>query len=245
MQRYFVEPHNMRDRQVVIEGNDVKHITKVMRMDVGDDIVCLNNKGREVLVRLETIEKNRVVGTVIEERKNVSELPIKTAIAQALIKGDKLDYVIQKCTEFGASALYLFGADRSVVQWEQQKSVKKIERLKKIAKEAAEQSGRLFIPEIHFVPDVVKATEQFEMRLYLDEEKAKRDEHDGLYRILQQNPSSFLAVVGPEGGLSDKEKATFHTNGFQSVSLGPRILRSESAALYTLSILSYHYELSR
>ncbi|MDA3130749.1 RsmE family RNA methyltransferase [Aliibacillus thermotolerans] len=245
MQRYFVEPSNMGEREVMIEGNDVKHITRVMRMGVGDHIICLNNNGREVLAQIDKVENHRLVAKIVKEHKNLSELPVSVAIAQALIKGDKLDYVVQKCTEFGAKAIYLFASDRSVVKWDQQKSAKKIARLKKIAKKAAEQSGRLFIPDISFTSHLVEATTEVEMRLFLDEEKAKKHDHTGLFDALHQHPSSLLAVVGPEGGLSEQEKTIFCEHGFQGISLGPRILRSESAAIYTLSALSYHYELSR
>ncbi|WP_240376585.1 RsmE family RNA methyltransferase [Bacillus piscicola] len=247
MQRYFVKPEQMTDSTVTLAGDDVKHAAKVMRMKTGDKIVCLNNKGRQALCRIDEIGSSFIHAAIVKEWDDNPELPVRTVIGQALVKGDKMDFVIQKGTEFGVSAFHLFEADRSVVKWGREKSLKKIERLRKIAKEAAEQSERLFIPEIHWFASVEELIQgsAMETTIVLHEEKARSKQHGDLASLLQAEPSALLAVIGPEGGISEREIDFLARENVMPVSLGPRILRSESASVYLLAVLSYYYELSR
>ncbi|RSL34472.1 16S rRNA (uracil(1498)-N(3))-methyltransferase [Salibacterium salarium] len=248
MQRYFVNPEQMTDTNVFITGNDVKHIVKVMRLDIDDKIICLNNEGRQVYCSISAIENEQVKADILEDVDFNPELPVNISIAQALIKGDNLDLVIQKGTELGAHRFYVFHAERSVVKWDSNKVDKKIERLRKIAKEAAEQSGRLFIPSISYCPDykeLLKTMSNYDASIYLYEEQAKMNNHSGLAAVLQHAPSSLLAIIGPEGGISENESNAYTKHNCRQVSLGPRIVRSETASLYLLSVLSYNYELLR
>ncbi|RSL31527.1 16S rRNA (uracil(1498)-N(3))-methyltransferase [Salibacterium salarium] len=248
MQRYFVDPEQMTDTKVFITGDDVKHVVKVMRLDIGDKMICLNNKGRQVYCAITAIEKEQVQADILEDLQDNPELPVDLSIAQALIKGDKLDLVVQKGTELGAHTFYVFYAERSVVKWDSNKVEKKIERLHKIAKEAAEQAGRLFIPSIIYCSgyeNMMETATNHETCIYLYEEQAKMNKHNGLVDVLYKHPSSLLAVIGPEGGISEKEASAYNNNNFHQVSLGPRIVRSETASLYLLSVLSYNYELLR
>lgn len=248
MQRYFVKPENMTASHAFVTGEDVKHITKVMRMAPGDKIVCLNNQDRQVVARISDIEQDFVKADIIQEIHENNELPLHVTIAQGLIKGDKLDLVIQKGTEFGASAFYIFSADRSVVKWDGKKINKKLERLQKIAKEAAEQSGRLIIPPVTFFPswkEMLKEKHYHDSSVFLYEENAKKRLHSDLSEVLNSSPASLMAIIGPEGGMSEEEVSAYRRECFRNVSLGPRILRSESASLYLLAALSYQYELLR
>ncbi|SDH47420.1 16S rRNA (uracil1498-N3)-methyltransferase [Alteribacillus persepolensis] len=248
MQRYFVEPENITDSYVLVTGEDVKHMTKVMRMETGSHIICLDNQGKQVLCQISEMTQNEVQADILETLDNYNELPVSVAVAQSLIKGDKLDLVIQKGTEFGAAAFYLFAADRSVVKWDGKKVQKKVDRLKKIAKEAAEQSGRLYIPSIYYVPswkEVLQQTKNYSTSVLFYEEDAKTQSHGGLKDVLQSSPESIMAVIGPEGGVSEKEVNDLKREGIKNISLGPRILRSESASLYFLACLSYQFELLR
>ncbi|SDI85471.1 16S rRNA (uracil(1498)-N(3))-methyltransferase [Alteribacillus bidgolensis] len=248
MQRYFVKPENMTVSHVVVTGEDVKHISKVMRMAPGDKIVCLDNQGRQVVSKINDINQDFVKADIIQEIHENNELPLHVTIAQGLIKGDKLDLVIQKGTEFGASAFYLFSADRSVVKWDGKKINKKLERLQKIAKEAAEQSGRRIIPSITFFSswkEMLKEKQNHDANVFLYEENAKKKLHSDLSEVLNLSPASLLAIIGPEGGVSEEEASAYRKECFRNISLGPRVLRSESASLYLLAALSYQYELLR
>ncbi|SFP20539.1 16S rRNA (uracil1498-N3)-methyltransferase [Salibacterium halotolerans] len=248
MQRYFVEPEQMSEDEVEITGEDVKHIDKVMRLQPGSHIECLNNQGRRTHCKIRSVNKESIEADIMQDLENSPELPVYAAVAQALIKGDNLDLVVQKGTELGVGSFLLFAAGRSVVKWDSSKVEKKVQRLRKIAKEAAEQSGRLYIPDVSYYPstgDMLEAASMYNTSLYLDEETAKNGKHETLAEIFSSRPPSILAVIGPEGGISPEEAQTFDKSGFRPVSLGPRILRSESASLYFLSALSYHYEILR
>ncbi|MGY4690360.1 RsmE family RNA methyltransferase [Salibacterium sp. K-3] len=248
VQKYFVDPGQMTGDEVIITGEDVKHITKVMRLQAGSDIVCLNNEGRRAHCKIRAVHEDSVEADILEDIEATPEMPVYAAVAQALIKGDKLDLVIQKGTELGARSFLLFPAARSVVKWDNSKVEKKLERLRKIAKEAAEQSGRQYIPAVSYYPSsrqVFEAALQYEASVYLDEETAKRGRHRAAADVFSSLPASMLAFIGPEGGITREEAEALDQNGSYPVSLGPRILRSETASLYFLSALSYHYEILR
>lgn len=248
MQRYFVSKEQMSHSSVTITGDDVKHIAKVMRMQVGDRIICCNNEGETAICEIREITQSSVRAVIVEQIQEKRELPIKIIIAQALPKGDKLEYVIQKGTELGATQFLLFQGDRSVVKWDGKKGDKKLERYCKIAKEAAEQSHRNIIPQVNFIQslkEIILRASFYTKKIFAYEEMGKRLEHWGLKESFQQLKAgdSLLIVIGPEGGLSEKEVEFLLANDFLACSLGPRILRTETAALYVLAAASYHFEL--
>lgn len=171
-------------------------------------------------------------------------------IASGLPKGDKLELIIQKGTELGAFSFLPFSAKRSIVKWDEKKAVKKVERWQKIAKEAAEQSHRRFIPNVHNPVNLsvlINLSQEFTYKLIAYEEVAKQGEGSVLAEtLLQMKPGeSLLVVFGPEGGLAVDEIEVLINNGFRACALGPRILRTETAPLYLLSALSYQFELLR
>ncbi|RBW70646.1 16S rRNA (uracil(1498)-N(3))-methyltransferase [Bacillus taeanensis] len=247
MQRYFVPKENMTDTKVTITGEDVKHIARVMRMKIGDMIIC-SNSIQAARCKLEEITDNEVTANIVEWIEEQKELPVAVTIAQGLPKGDKLDYIIQKGTELGANSFWPFAAARSVVKWNAQKGQKKIERLEKIAKEAAEQSHRTQVPTVQLptsFQDLLKESSHYDIKLIAYEESAKTGEKKNLAKTLNtvQSGQTILLVIGPEGGLSEHEVMALEEQGFVSCGLGPRILRTETAALYFLAAVSYHTEL--
>ena len=148
MQRYFLDNKNIIGNTVTITGDDFHHITRVMRMESGEEIIAVNEDGLAAIAEISEITNEAVIGTVIEWKNEENELPIKVAIVSGLPKGDKLEYIVQKGTELGATEFIPFIAARSVVKWDHKKASKKIERLQKIAKEAAEQSHRSVLPTV-------------------------------------------------------------------------------------------------
>ncbi|MFC5713440.1 16S rRNA (uracil(1498)-N(3))-methyltransferase [Thalassorhabdus alkalitolerans] len=250
MQRYFVNKEAVSDGVVTITGEDVKHISKVMRMEPGDQIICNDNDGFSARCELDELSKEKVTAKVLEQLNENHELPVNVHIAYGLSKGDKVEAVVQKGTELGASCFYPFAAQRSVVKWDDKKEPKKLERLEKIAKEAAEQSHRDYMPVVkghHTFKEIIETGKQFAHKLLVYEETAKEGKHPVLFRALQEvKPGEALfVIIGPEGGISPREAEEAEKNGFLSVSLGPRIVRSETAPLYILSAISYHFEISR
>ncbi|KMJ55377.1 16S rRNA methyltransferase [Bacillus sp. LL01] len=250
MQRYFVSEHDMKATVVEITGDDVKHISRVMRMQAGDEIICSNNAGRTVQVSIEQIADDKVVGLIKAELEPHTELPIQVTIAQGLPKGDKLELIVQKGTELGVSHFQPYAAARSIVKWEAKKAKKKVERLEKIAKEAAEQSYRERIPTVgesisfgHLLKDAKGYTHV----IVAYEEAAKSGEASALTKVLNgvQKEDSLLVVIGPEGGLADSEVKELEDAGAILCGLGPRIIRTETAPLYVMAAISYHLELMR
>jgi 16S rRNA (uracil1498-N3)-methyltransferase len=248
MQRYFVPPANWENDRVFLKDEDAKHISKVMRMQPGDNIICCDNNTRSAICEIINLDGNVVEVQAVNELESDSEMPVIVTIAQGLPKADKLEYIVQKGTELGASSFYPFSADRSVAKWDVKKAAKKKERLEKIAKEAAEQSHRNKIPEIMnpgSFSDLLKLAEQYNIKIVAYEEEAKQQEYSRFSSALKkvEKGDNLLCVIGPEGGISEKEASILKEHGFELCGLGPRILRTETAPLYILSAISYHFEL--
>ncbi|MCA0970031.1 16S rRNA (uracil(1498)-N(3))-methyltransferase [Halobacillus litoralis] len=246
MQRYFVETEHWQGQAVTIDGEDVHHISRVMRMEPGSEVVCIHPVEGAALCRIEEIKEKTVDCEVLEWMDEDRELPVEVTIVQSLGKGDKLEQVVQKGTELGASRFIPFAADRSVAKWDLKKVKKKVERLQKIAKEASEQSERTRIPEVsslYQLQDLLKE-ESFTWCFFGHAEEARDAVSPSLKsRLTSIEPGDkVLIVFGPEGGFSEKEVEAFKDSGYLPVRLGPRILRMETAPLYFLSSLSYQVE---
>ncbi|MGC5328456.1 16S rRNA (uracil(1498)-N(3))-methyltransferase [Brevibacillus sp. SYSU BS000544] len=243
MQRYFVEPHQMSDREVIITGDDVHHIVKVMRHSVGDSILVSNGEGRAALARLTLLNAGEVRADIVEERNEVRELPIRVTIGQGLPKADKLEWIIQKGTEMGAYAFQPFSSERTIVKLDEKKEGKKLERWQKIAKEAAEQAHRHILPKVlnpTSFKNLLASSESYSTRLIAYEQETSVRLKDVCETIAPGD--SLLVLIGPEGGFSADEVALAQAAGFVSVQLGPRILRTETASQYVLAALSFHFE---
>ncbi|AXI40151.1 MAG: 16S rRNA (uracil(1498)-N(3))-methyltransferase [Bacillaceae bacterium] len=251
MQRYFIHYAKNELTDIIdITGEDVHHISRVMRMKQNDQIICVTKDGYSALCQIVQISADKVCCSILEWIENNSELPVKVILANGLPKGDKLELVIQKGTELGASKFIPFNAARSIVKLNEGKINKKLERWNKIAKEAAEQSHRTIIPEVTkpaSLKDVISYAASADVKIVAYEEHAKKGETSNLFRALNslQRGGSLFAVFGPEGGFTAEEIKQLSDNGFLLCGLGPRILRAETAPLYLLSAVSYHFELSR
>lgn len=243
MQRYFVDPKQMSETSVTITGEDVNHMVKVMRFRVGEKVICCNGEGRDVLAAIEELSPDEVHLHVLEELTKSRELPVEVTIAQGLPKGDKMDWIIQKGTELGAFSFWPFRSRYTVVKLDEKKEKKRVERWGKIAKEAAEQSHRSHIPHISNPlgwKELLAKAKSFDYALFAYE----KDEETPLSLALKEIPAgaSILLIIGPEGGFSEEEAREADQAGMKWVSLGRRILRTETASLYGLSSVSYEFE---
>lgn len=250
MQRYFISKDQLADSTVSITGDDAKHIHKVMRMNIGDKIICTVSYEASALCELIEITNETVKANVIKWLEEQKELPVLITIAQGLPKGDKLELIIQKSTELGACAFLPFKAERSIVKWDDKKAEKKIERLEKIAKEAAEQSHRTVVPTCYSpvsFKELLKKGKDYDYKIFAFEEAAKQNEQSNLVEIFNKakHGATILVVIGPEGGITEKEASLLIEHDFIPCGLGPRILRTETASLYFLAAASYHFELLR
>lgn len=246
LQRYFLEQPFNESGNASLTGDDRKHIVNVMRMREGDNIICVA-EGTAYICIIKEISSEGVSILRTGDSLPNNELPIQVTIVCGLAKGDKHEFIVQKATELGVSKVIPFKAERAIVKWDEKKGLKKVERLQKIAKQASEQCHRSQIPEISIaltLQQVLDVAKGYDVLLFADEEDAKSDEP---HRFAQKVKNMYhgqkvLAVFGPEGGLSRNEATAFLSAGFSPVSLGPRILRTETAPLYLLSALSYEFE---
>lgn len=237
MQRYFATFNNDK---IILNDGDIHHILHVMRMRTDDEI--------EVVIDAK-LYKVRITNTNPLELKidhlipSDSEIPVDLTLFYVLAKGDKIDLVIQKATELGAKRIVLLTSERCVVKWEEKEIVKKLDRFRKIAKEASEQSHRLLIPEILGVYSLNNIPTELLENLNLFAYEKEAGKTDKLDNILANNSGSVSVLVGPEGGFSEKEAdMVIKKYNFIPVSLGKRILRSETAAIYALSVIGYNLE---
>ena len=246
MQRYFLQSEFDDHQQATITEEDGKHIVRVMRMTVGDSVIAVS--GGEAYVSI--ITELLTDGVVIQQQEGslqANEMPVRVTIACGLPKGDKLDLIVQKGTELGMAGLLPFEAERSIVKWDAKKGDKKVERLSKIAKEAAEQCHRTVIPNVATpasFKQLIAQSVNYDVLLFADEEDAKSGNPNRMAeRLKNVHPEqTVLTVFGPEGGLSRNEAEALRTAGFLPIALGPRILRTETAPLYLLSAMSYEFE---
>lgn len=247
MQRYFVPPERMGDQSVVLEGEDARHLAAVMRSKPGDSFIACDGVGRDVLAKIVTVDKDKVTAEIVDTLDSQAEMAWKVTVAQSLPKGDKLEIVIQKGTEAGAVVFQPFLSQRTVVQYDERKEAKRLDRWRKIAKEAAEQSHRSVIPEVKPVCSWKSLLEQmpsYDLILFCYEEEGRSG--SGLRDLLNEFRSSLtvkeprvLVIIGPEGGFAQQEADAAAAAGARLIGLGKRILRTETAALYALACLAY------
>lgn len=246
VQRYFSTESFSTEGTIRLTGDNAKHITQVMRMEPNDDIIVVADQ-EAYMTKIQSIESKDVIVQKFGDVLPTNEMPIDLTIVNGLAKGDKHDLIVQKATELGVHQIIPFKSARSIVKWDDKKGVKKIERLQRIAHQAAEQCHRTIIPTIEnpvTIKQLLDVSQHYDICLYADEEEAKTNNRPRLQdsiRLLKEG-QRVLVVFGPEGGLSREEVEAFQQTGFQAIALGPRILRTETAPLSFLSAVSYEFE---
>lgn len=239
MQRYFVKKIN---DEIVFESSDIFHIEKVMRMKINDCIeVVFNNE----LYLAKIISFTPVLKVELTEKiNNDSELEVYIRLLYCIPKGEKLDLVIQKATELGVDEIVLVNSSRCIAKINDNNCFKKIERFNKIIKEASEQSKRLKLMKLDTIinfDEINKFNADLSLIAYEKENSSTKKIKDYLEN---KEIKSINVLIGAEGGFSEDEVDYAIKNGFKSISLGKRILRSETACFYLLSLLSYYSEIN-
>lgn len=240
MRRFFVDPQLLGRRTGVISGELCHHLTAVLRLKPGDTIRIADGKGSEATARITALEREGVLIDIdAPSPAPAAGKAVSITLFQGLPKGDKLDLILQKCTELGVTRIVPFEAERSVARLRDEKVDKKVHRWERIVMEAARQSGRHSIPTIGCAADLAGAlaNESSALRLLLWE----GEKEQGLRPILEESgrADSVAVVIGPEGGLTATEAAVARAAGFQPVTLGSRILRTETAGPAVVAILQY------
>jgi len=252
MQRYFVEPAQFTGNELVIAGDDAHHISRVMRMAEGDQVIVSDGQSRTVIAEIVSFGNKEVTLVVTEELEQQSEAAWSVTIAQGLPKGDKMELIVQKCTEIGAAGFIPFESQRVIVQYDRKKEAKRLERWHKIAKEAAEQSHRNVIPTIAEPlswKQLLSSIASYDLVLFCYERAGAEGHGIGLKDVLQQYKQQWqqaglvkpaiLLIVGPEGGFAESEAEQAQEAGAKLVGLGKRILRAETAGMVGLSCILY------
>lgn len=243
MRKFFVSLNQVNENKINIIGEDVNHIKNVLRCNIGEEIdICIEENGINYLCKIEEISKDVIICEKIEEIESKAESNIDLTIYQGLPKSDKMELIIQKCTELGVKKIVPVEMERSIVKLSGKDEVKKIERWQKISEMAAKQSKRDLIPEISHIENIKKLCENIEKYdivfvAYEDENQTYlKQELINLKSI--KNPK-IAVVVGPEGGFDTKEINTLKESGAKIVTLGNRILRTETAPIVLASIIMY------
>ncbi|MCK8826973.1 16S rRNA (uracil(1498)-N(3))-methyltransferase [Natroniella acetigena] len=239
MHHFFVEPSAMTDGQVTITGQDVRHITRSLRLDSGDKISVADGAGKKYIVELTELTEQFVKGKVQQDFVADVEPATKVTLVQGLPKSKKMDLIAQKTTELGIEQIIPVETERSIVKLKPSKAKRRQKRWQKIAKEAAKQSGRAKIPEVKELTDfeeMLSLAVEYDLALipWEEEEASLKEVIVGNNKVEQ-----VMIVIGPEGGFSKQEVERAKEAGIKSVSLGSRILRTETAGLATLSMLLY------
>ena len=232
MQRYFKETNlDIFD----LSSDDSYHIKTVMRNKIGDKVEVVIDKK---LYICEITQMNDLVTVKkIEEVECNSELPCYVTIAQSLVKEQKMDLILQKSCELGVSEIIPINTTRSIVKLDKKEN-KKIERWNKILKEASEQSKRVVIPFVNEIKDIKDLINlDYDIKILCTVNELSTSLKNVLNKDL--NNLKILFVIGPEGGFTDNEEKILMDNGFISTSFGKRVLRTETASLYALSIINY------
>lgn len=236
MQRYFANID--KDYFVHLNPDDEHHVSHVMRMKKNDEIEVVHD-GKVFLCRIEDFNPLRIV--VIHEIENDVELKEDITLLFALTKGDKIDLVLQKATELGVKKVALIESERTVVTYEGKDQEKKLMRFNKIMKEASEQSHRLVVPSLLGIYNLKNLPQEvFSDINYVAYEKDANDT-DSIFSKVTKGKSVTI-LIGPEGGFSEQEINRLMSLSFIRTSLGKRILRAETAAIYALSVLGYILE---
>lgn len=242
MHRFFVSGENIQNGRVVFDSGEAKHIERVLRLGTGDIVTVIDGSGHEYLVRLNEQGGDRLAGEVMEKIYVDRETSSSLYLVQGLCKGDKMDTIIQKAVEIGVKAIYPLACERSVVRLEGDKAVKRVERWQEIALEACKQCRRNVVPEIKPVFALAELCQEIRgkcaLMLY------EKEQELGISDYLKKNGSELVGkelflLVGPEGGFGPAEAEMACQNGALPVTLGPRILRTETAGIVATSIILY------
>lgn len=240
MHKFFVDKNAIQGSIINIEGDDVNHIAKVLRLRSGDEIQVSDGNGTEFICEIEDINKKLVLCKIIDSFKNLTEPPVKITLFQGLPKSQKMDLIVQKCVEIGVVEIQPVITERVVVKVDGKDISSKIERWNRIALEASKQSNRGILPK---VLNPISFSEAVEKLKALDSAiiPYEKERSKGIKSSLKElgDINTLGIFIGPEGGFEDNEIDTCIENGVAPVTLGPRILRTETAGFVASTIALY------
>lgn len=248
MSKFFITNSEKNDNNIKIIGKDVNHIKNVLRKKMGDKLtICNTDTSLDYLCEIVQIDNEIIKCRILEERNNNIEPNVKVTIFQGLPKFDKMELVIQKSVELGVYNIIPVQMKRCVVKLNEKDKIKKIKRWQKISEVAAKQSGRNIIPQINEIinlKDICNLHYQYDIVLVAYENEKRNTLKKQLAKVKELNKKEIkiAIVIGPEGGIEPEEIEMLEENGAKIITLGDRILRTETVALNILSIIMYELE---
>lgn len=242
MRRFFVSPEAISGDAFTVSGSDAKHIATVLRMNAGDRLLLLTGDGRECVGVIAQASRTEVTGTIISTAPAAAEPAVEIELIQCLPKGDKMDLVVQKCVEIGVSRIVPAISQRSVARLREDQAQRKTARWRRIAEEASKQCGRSAIPEVADLTTLAEAVSGAAgggLKLIPFELESERS----LKSVLRETASKKVVLcIGPEGGFAKEEVDLAVSRGFIPITLGRRILRTETAGLVVAACILYHMD---
>ena len=243
MTRIFAEPGQIREGSVHVAGAELNHIRNVLRMRPGEQLSVSDGSGHVYLCEIAALEKEEAVLKILEEQR-LNELGSKLVLFQGLPKGDKLELIIQKAVELGAACIVPVKMKRCIVKWDEKKAESRLKRYRAIAESAAEQSQRDIVPEISpclSLKEALALAKTLDHILVPYERAEGMEESRRVIRSIRPGESAGI-FIGPEGGFEEEEVREIVAAGGHAVTLGRRILRTETAGLAALSVLMFELE---
>jgi 16S rRNA (uracil1498-N3)-methyltransferase len=245
LSRFFVDPGDIVSDRAYLYGDDVKHIVKVLRLIAGDTVTLCDGLGCDYEARLIEAEKDRLTLAILQKSACENEPACRVTLYQGLPKAGKMELILQKCVELGVNKIVPFAAQRSVVRLDAKEAQQKRERYRRIAYEAAKQARRGVVPQVGDILPLSRLDfSEHDLLLIAYEEEYERTLKAAL-RIAKEKKGELKSVgfiVGPEGGLTADEVAFAALNGGESITLGKRILRTETAGMALAAMLFYELE---
>lgn len=244
MHHFFVTPEQVKEEHIRITGSDVNHIKNVLRMKIGEELEISDGNNKKYLCEIVDLSADEVTALIKEELAVDTELPSKIYLFQGLPKSDKMELIVQKAVELGVYEIIPVATKRAVVKLDDKKAGKKVERWNAIAEGGAKQSGRNVIPEVKsvmFYKEAIQYAKGLDVVLIPYELAEGMQETKQIISSIQPGQSVGI-FIGPEGGFETAEVEYAIQNSAKAITLGKRILRTETAGLTTLSILMYHLE---
>ena len=245
MHNFFVSDSQKQNNRYLITGSDYNHIINVLRMDIGDTFLVSSDK-KSNLCKIESFDSETVTALIVEENYQNTELPLNIYLFQGLPKGDKMEFIIQKSVELGVFAVIPTEMNRCVVKLDEKKKKSKVTRWQAISESAAKQSKRNYIPKVF---DVLAYKQALEMAKTLDLLIVPYENEEGMLatkRVLEdlKNCKSVGILIGSEGGFDDNEIELAKEIGGKVISLGKRILRTETAAITSVAMCMLNTEMN-
>lgn len=240
MRRFFLEDIDGSTKEAEITGEEFTHLKKVLRLGPGDSAAIFNGRGLELFGRIESIGQRSAKITIEGRSEGRRESPLGLVLLQGLLKGDRPEFIVQKATELGLTAICFYTTARTVPRVDGEGVEKKLLRWKKAAIEAAKQCGRSTLPLVTLVPGLREAVQETKagLKIVLWEKEGAASLKD---LLSGKAPETAALLIGPEGGLSDEDVMLAEGAGFQKAGMGPRILRAETAAVAAAAIVEYAF----